>query len=146
VGGPRLSGVLPSKERYPIPYSEQFYGELTAYEAALHDAELGARIMERYTQSKVVVIIDRESKADESYEVDLLGNMALSALSARSAAGEQRDAEPGEQSAKAHARTFIESCRPVHGREPARLCFGADVQARGGTEKRSGQRVETVSG
>ena len=80
VAGPRLSGVLPSKERYPIPYSEQFHGELTAYAAALHDAELGARIMERYTQSKVVVIIDRESKPDESYEVDLLGNMALSAF------------------------------------------------------------------
>jgi class 3 adenylate cyclase len=80
VGGPRLSGVLPTKERYPIPYSEQFYAELTAYEAAFHDAELGARIMERYTQSKVVVLIERESKPDESYEVDLLGNMALSAF------------------------------------------------------------------
>lgn len=80
VDGPRLSGVLPTKERYPIPYSEQFYGELVAYEAAPNDAELGARIMERYMQSKVVVLIERESKPDESYEVDLLGNMALSAF------------------------------------------------------------------
>ncbi len=80
VDGPRLSGVLPSKERYPIPYSEQFYGELVAYEAGPSDAELGARIMEKYTQSKVVVLIEREGQPDESYEVDLLGNMALSAF------------------------------------------------------------------
>jgi hypothetical protein len=79
VDGPRLSGVVPSKERYPIPYSEQFYNDLVAYEAA-KDAELGARIMEKYTQSKVVVLIEREGKPDASYEVDLLGNMALSAF------------------------------------------------------------------
>ncbi|TKC96366.1 family 3 adenylate cyclase [Polyangium fumosum] len=80
VDGPRLSGVVPTKERYPIPYSEQFYGELITYDAALHDAAFGARILQRYTQSKVVVLIERESKPDESYEVDLLGNMALSAF------------------------------------------------------------------
>ena len=80
VDGPRLSGVPPSKARYPIPYSEQFYGDLVGYDAALHDAASGERILERYTQRKVVVLIERESKPDESYEVDLLSNMALSAF------------------------------------------------------------------
>lgn len=79
LDGPRLGDVRRSSERYPIPYSQDFYEDLLAYQRRLEDLELGQRLAEKYLRHKVVVLIEREAKEAETPEVALFGNLALSA-------------------------------------------------------------------
>lgn len=80
LDGPRLSGVKPRAARYPIPYSEAFYADLVAYEARSTDAALGKQLADKYTQHKVVVLIERESQEAETHEVSMFNNLSLSAM------------------------------------------------------------------
>lgn len=81
VDGPRLS-KRPAEGhggRYPIPYSDEFYADLLAFEARPDDHALAQRLADRYTRHKVVVLIEREARRAGSPEVALFTDLAVSA-------------------------------------------------------------------
>ncbi len=80
LDGPRLSGVTPRRGLYPIPYSEAFHADLVAYRARQNDAAFGKHLSDKYTQTKVVVLVERESEPEETHEVAVLKNLTLSAM------------------------------------------------------------------
>ncbi len=80
VDGPRLKDAPMTTTRYPIPYSEDFYAALLAYQNCLGDTALGQRLADEYLQNKVVVYIERENFAAETYEMALCNNLSLSAI------------------------------------------------------------------
>lgn len=80
VDGPRLPGVTPSNTKYPIPYSDRFYSDLVAFENRLTDTAFGRELAEKYTQNKVIVLIEREGQDAETPEIALFNNLARSAM------------------------------------------------------------------
>ncbi|XXX76154.1 hypothetical protein WMF30_51745 [Sorangium sp. So ce134] len=80
LDGPRLSQVKPAAGSYPIPYSEAFYRDLSAFGARLSDSALGERLAEKYMRNKVVVLIERESQEEASRFVSMFNNLSLSAM------------------------------------------------------------------
>jgi class 3 adenylate cyclase len=53
---------------------------LLAYQNHLGDTALGQRLADKYLQNKVVVYIERENFAAETYEMALCNNLSLSAI------------------------------------------------------------------
>jgi class 3 adenylate cyclase len=80
VDGPRLTDTPTITTRYPIPYSEGFYAALLAYQNHLSDPASGQQLADEYLMNKVVVYIERESFAAETYEMALCNNLSLSAI------------------------------------------------------------------
>lgn len=80
LDGPRLTDTPTTTTRYPIPYSESFYTDLLAYQNHLSDTALGQRLANQYLLNKVVVYIERENFAAETYEMALCNNLSLSAI------------------------------------------------------------------
>ena len=80
LDGNRLPEVPGINKNYPIPYSDSFYADLVEYENRLTDKALGKALSDKYIAQKVVVLIERESKAAESHEIGLFANLSLSAI------------------------------------------------------------------
>lgn len=84
LDGPRLSEQTASPappERYPIPYSDDFYADLVRFEGRLHDRALAREMTEKYTRDKVVVLIERHAHHDaETRAVALFHDLSLSAI------------------------------------------------------------------
>lgn len=80
LDGRRLRDIRPNGERYPIPYSEDFYADLIAFQSRLNDEALIRHLSEKYLQHKVVVLIDRENEEDELHEVSVFNHLSFSAL------------------------------------------------------------------
>lgn len=62
LDGMRLSGLQPIDQRYPIPYSEDFYADLLEYETRLTDQDFAHVLVDKYIQNKVVVLIESKMK------------------------------------------------------------------------------------
>jgi hypothetical protein len=80
LDGKRLSGVRPHEQRYPIPYSEDFYTDLIAYQSRTNDDAFTRQLAEKYLQHKVVVLIDRENREGQVHEVSMFNHLSFSAL------------------------------------------------------------------
>ncbi len=80
LDGKRLSGRQPHDQRYPIPYSEDFYADLIAYQSRMNDEEFALRLAEKYLQHKVVVLIDREDQKAQIQEISMFNHLSFSAL------------------------------------------------------------------
>jgi class 3 adenylate cyclase len=84
LGGDRLTELQPDNQRYPIPYSEDFYADLLAYETQLAnqniDQSFTHNLIERYIQQKVVVLIESKSESVETHEVSMFNQLSFSAL------------------------------------------------------------------
>ncbi len=80
LDGKRLRELTPNGQRYPIPYSEDFYADLIAYQSRVHDEELARQMSEKYLQHKVVVLIDRENQEGEVHEISMFNHLSFSAL------------------------------------------------------------------
>jgi class 3 adenylate cyclase len=80
LDGERLSGLQPIDQRYPIPYSEDFYADLLAYETRLTDQDFAQSLVDKYIQNKVVVLIESKNEAVESHEVSMFNQLSFSAL------------------------------------------------------------------
>lgn len=79
--GPRLSpGTYVQSGRYPIPYSDAFYADLGRFEGRLDDKALARQMTEKYTQHKVVVLIERHGASAGSQAVALFTGLSLSAM------------------------------------------------------------------
>lgn len=83
LDGARLD-LQPCNQRYPIPYSEDFYADLRAYEGQLGNRDLSIdlvnEIAHRYTQNKVVVLIESKRDAIAIHEVSMFTQLSFSAL------------------------------------------------------------------
>ncbi|MCY1057392.1 family 3 adenylate cyclase [Nannocystis sp. SCPEA4] len=77
--GPRLSLGTSTSRRYPIPYSDAFYADLVRFEGRLGDRELAREMTAKYTQHKVVVLVERQAQDADSRAVALFNNLSLSA-------------------------------------------------------------------
>jgi class 3 adenylate cyclase len=80
LDGERLSGLQPVDQRYPIPYSEDFYADLLAYETRLADQDFAQPLIDKYIQNKVVVLIESKNEVGESHEVSMFNQLSFSAL------------------------------------------------------------------
>jgi class 3 adenylate cyclase len=84
LDGDRLSGLQPSDQRYPIPYSEDFYADLLAYAAQLEsqtiDRTFAHDLINKYIQQKAVVLIESKSESVADHEVAMFNQLSFSAL------------------------------------------------------------------
>jgi class 3 adenylate cyclase len=80
LDGERLSGLQPVDQRYPIPYSEDFYADLLAYETRLTDQDFAQGLVDKYIQNKVVVLIESENEVVEAHEASIFNQLSFSAL------------------------------------------------------------------
>lgn len=80
LDGPRLSLRTRSNERYPIPYSDDFYSDLVRFEGRLGDPDLGRELTDKYTRHKVVVLIERHGQKAGSRAPALFHDLTLSAI------------------------------------------------------------------
>ncbi len=80
LDGKRLGELRPNGQRYPIPYSEDFYADLISYQARMQDEELARKLAAKYVQHKVVVLIDRENQEGEVHEISMFNHLSFSAL------------------------------------------------------------------
>lgn len=80
VDGPRLGAWRDAGERYPIPYSDEFHADLMRFEGRLDDQALAAEMTAKYTQHKVVVLIERHGHDAEHRAIALFGDLSLSAM------------------------------------------------------------------
>ncbi|PZO42669.1 MAG: family 3 adenylate cyclase [Pseudanabaena frigida] len=80
LDGDRLSGLQPLNQRYPIPYSEDFYTDLLEYEDRLTDQDFAHYLTDKYIQHKVVVLIESRSEEVETHEVSMFNQLSFSAL------------------------------------------------------------------
>jgi class 3 adenylate cyclase len=80
MDGDRLSGLQPDNQRYPIPYSEDFYADLLAYETRLTDQDFAHYLTDKYIQQKVVVLIESRSEEVDTHEVSMFNQLSFSAL------------------------------------------------------------------
>ena len=80
LDGDRLSGLQPVNQRYPIPYSEDFYADLLEYENRLNDQDFAHYLTDKYIQYKVVVLIESRSEEVETHEVSMFNQLSFSAL------------------------------------------------------------------
>jgi class 3 adenylate cyclase len=80
LDGERLSGLQPNNQRYPIPYSEDFYADLLDYETRLTDQDFAHALADKYIQHKVVVLIESKNEVVETHEVSMFNQLSFSAL------------------------------------------------------------------
>jgi class 3 adenylate cyclase len=84
LDGDRLSELQPKDQRYPIPYSENFYADLLEYETRLInktiDQDFAHALTDKYIQKKVVVLIESKNEAVETHEVSMFNQLSFSAL------------------------------------------------------------------
>jgi len=84
IDGDRLSELQPKDQRYPIPYSEDFYADLLEYETRLTaqtiDQDFVRNLTDKYVQKKVVVLIESKIEAVETHEVSMFNQLSFSAL------------------------------------------------------------------
>jgi class 3 adenylate cyclase len=80
LDGVRLSGLQPNDQRYPIPYSEDFYADLLEYEIRLTDQDFAHALVDKYIQNKVVVMIESKNELVEAHEVSMFNQLSFSAL------------------------------------------------------------------
>ena len=80
VDGPRPAAAPGVDVNYPIPYSRAFYDDLLALEAQFGDRAKAGAMSQRYMQRRVVVLVERESQAADTHEIETLNNLALSAM------------------------------------------------------------------
>ena len=84
LDGDRLLGLQPVDQRYPIPYSEDFYADLLEYGTQLTnqtiDQDFVRDLTDKYVQNKVVVLIQSKNEAVETHEVSMFNQLSFSAL------------------------------------------------------------------
>ncbi|PZV13536.1 MAG: family 3 adenylate cyclase [Pseudanabaena sp.] len=80
LDGERLLGLQPVDQRYPIPYSEDFYADLLEYETRLNDQDFAYTLVDKYIQNKVVVLIESKNEVVETHEVSIFNQLSFSAL------------------------------------------------------------------
>ena len=80
LDGKRLLGLQPIDQRYPIPYSEDFYADLLEYETRLTDQNFAHTLADKYIQHKVVVLIESKNEIVETHEVSMFNQLSFSAL------------------------------------------------------------------
>ncbi len=80
LDGPRPAVAPAADVNYPIPYSRAFYNDLLALQAQLGDRATAGAMGQRYMQRRVVVLVERESQAADTHEIETLNNLALSAM------------------------------------------------------------------
>jgi hypothetical protein len=80
LDGARLKDIEPIDQRYPIPYSEDFYANLLAYETRLEDRDFAHYLTDKYMQQKVVVLIESKSEVADIHEITMFNQLAFSAL------------------------------------------------------------------
>ncbi|NMF58356.1 nucleotidyl cyclase domain-containing protein [Pseudanabaena yagii] len=80
LDGKRLEDLQPIDQRYPIPYSEDFYVDLLEYESRLADHDFAHYLTHKYIQHKVVVLIESKNEAVETHEVSMFNQLSFSAL------------------------------------------------------------------
>lgn len=80
LDGPRPTRAPGPDVNYPIPYSRAFYDDLLTLEAHLEDHATARAMGRRYTVRRVVVLVERESHEADTHEIDVLNDLALSAM------------------------------------------------------------------
>ena len=80
LDGDRLSQLQPVNERYPIPYSDEFYQDLLAYEHQLTNHDLAHNLAQKYTQHNVVVLIESKYESMANHELAMFSQLSFSAL------------------------------------------------------------------
>ena len=80
LDGPRLANLQPGNNKYPIPYSEDFYADLVTYQHRLDDTKLGHHLADKYIMKKVVLLIERETKKIEFNHLSVLNNISISTI------------------------------------------------------------------
>ncbi len=80
LDGERLSGLQPIDQRYPIPYSEDFYADLLEYETRITDQDFAHALVDKYIQNKVVVMIESENEVLGTHPVSMFNQLSFSAL------------------------------------------------------------------
>ncbi|MBD2177013.1 family 3 adenylate cyclase [Pseudanabaena sp. FACHB-1998] len=80
LDGARLEDLRPSDQRYPIPYSEDFYANLLEYETRLEDHDFAHYLTDKYMQQKVVVLIESKSEVADIHEITMFNQLSFSAL------------------------------------------------------------------
>lgn len=80
LDGPRLTRAPGPDVNYPIPYSRAFYDDLLTLGAHLGDHATARAMGRRYTVSRVVVLVERESHEADIHEIEVLNDLALSVM------------------------------------------------------------------
>lgn len=83
LDGARIARIEPLAtldQRYPIPYSEDFYADLLEYETRLADHDFAHYLTDKYMQQKVVVLIESKNETVEDHEVSMFNQLSFSAL------------------------------------------------------------------
>jgi len=80
LDGDRLEQIQPVDQRYPIPYSEDFYADLLAYETKLANQDFANYLTHKYMQQKVVVLIESKSEVEDIHEIAMFNQLSFSAL------------------------------------------------------------------
>lgn len=77
--GPWLIPSGNQNPNYPVPYSEEFYADLIAYERQPDDSFL-QKLEQKHLKEKVVVLVEREHEQSDHPETRLLNDLAVSVL------------------------------------------------------------------
>ena len=88
LDGARLAQVQPASDRYPIPYSEEFYTDLLTHEHQLAKLtptqnlahNLSQSLALKYVQQKVVVLIESKNESVDKHEVAMFNQLSFTAL------------------------------------------------------------------
>lgn len=78
LDGARLEQIQPIGDRYPIPYSEEFYIDLLAYEN--QNPNLSQSLALKYLQKKVVVLVESKNESMDRHEVAMFNQLSFTAL------------------------------------------------------------------
>jgi hypothetical protein len=76
--GPRALELRAADERYPYPYSREFFDELGRLRPPIDPAQL-RRLQERFARTRTVVLVEREREEPDVPEIAVLNDLALSA-------------------------------------------------------------------
>jgi len=78
LDGARLEQTEPTGDRYPIPYSEEFYSDLLAHED--QSSHLSQSLALKYVQQKVVVLVESQGEFGDKHEVAMFNQLSFTAL------------------------------------------------------------------
>ncbi len=83
--GPGLDSLVGENIRYPIPFSDTFFGDLRLLSSRKYDPAFLQILNEKYVVEKVVVLIEREHILGESMEVTMLNDISLDVIMKKAA-------------------------------------------------------------
>ena len=90
TGGPRAPELEAADVRYPYPYSREFFDELRRLATPI-DTEQVRRLHDKFSQTRTVVLVERDREEPDVPEIAVLNDLALSAAMTRVAAGLLRE-------------------------------------------------------